>query len=71
MKKYIGEIHLGIRNRDTRELIAVYPHKVDGNEKDVDQKVFDWYYKQNCGAEEILRNSYVDALTEQESKSLK
>lgn len=64
-----GAEKVGIRDRDTGKLISVYPHKVEGSDNEIEDKVKFWFYQQSCGAEEQLRNSFVDALTEKELKS--
>lgn len=62
---------VGIRNIETEELIAVYPYKPEGTDAEIEKAVRDWYYKQNCAAEEIMKDKVVEALTEAELKSLK
>ncbi len=62
---------VGLRNKETRELIAVFPGNVSGTLHDVQKEVFDWYYRTSCSAEEILRECIVDDLSENELKSLK
>ncbi len=60
---------VGLRNRETGKLIAVYPEKVTGNPMEVKKEVFDWYYKTSCSAETEMRNCFVDALDDRELKS--
>lgn len=60
---------IGLRNKETKKLIAVYPYKAEGNDAEIIKKVMDWYYMQSCSAEELLRTAYVDALTEAEIKA--
>ena len=60
---------LGLRDKETRKLIAVYPFKVTGSDVEIDKAVRDWYYKQSCQAEDQLLGLFVDALTVQEIKS--
>lgn len=67
MGRYHSNENIGLRNIDTDELIAVYPQKIEGNDQEVEQKVKDWYYMQGCSAEETLRSSYVDILSEKEA----
>lgn len=62
---------IGIRDKKTNKLIAVYPFKAEGNDAEITKKVTDWYYMQHCSAEDELRTSYVDVLTEEEIKSAK
>jgi len=69
MSRFKGAERVGLRDKDTRKLIAVYPYAVQGTDSEIEDKVKFWFYQQNCGAEEELRNYFVDALTEQEIKS--
>ena len=61
---------VGLRNKETRELIAVFPQNVSGTMQEVQKQVFDWYYRTSCSAEEIMRNCIVDDLSENELKGL-
>lgn len=70
MGRFDGAINVGIRDRDSNKLIAVYPHPIEGNVREIEDKVRFWFYQQNCSAEDELRNYYVDTLTERESKQL-
>jgi len=69
MNKFEGAEKIGLRNKETGKLIAVYPNKPEGTDSEIDKAVRDWYYNQNCAAEEKMRNAYVDVLTENEIKS--
>lgn len=69
MGKFSGAEKLGLRNKETGKLIVVYPFKAEGTDEEITKIVKDWYYTQNCAAEEAMRNSYVDLLTENEFKS--
>jgi hypothetical protein len=69
MSRFKGSARVGLRDKDTRKLIAVYPHAVKGTDSEIEDKVKFWFYQQSCGAEDELRNYFVDALTEQEFKS--
>ncbi len=60
---------VGLRDKETEKLIAVYPEKPTGTDAEITKTVMDWYYQQSCGAEEKLRHAYVDSLTDQEIKS--
>ena len=68
MNKFNGVEKLGIRNKETGKLIAVYPKKVEGTDEEISKTVKDWYYRLHCSAEDELLNSYVDLLTENELK---
>lgn len=60
---------VGLRNKETKKLISVYPHEAEGSDKEIDKKVRDWFYKQACGNDDILLRAYVDTLTEDEIRS--
>lgn len=66
---YNEPVNVGLREKDTAKLVAVFPEKVSGNHDEVKKKVFDWYYKRSCEAEHELENLYVDPVTEKELKS--
>ncbi len=68
MGKFDGAVKIGLRNKESEKLIAVYPFKPEGNDAEVAKTVRDWYYQQDCHAEEELKNAYVDVLTEDETK---
>lgn len=61
---------VGLRNKETGKLIAVYPEIVTGSVNEVKKEVFDWYYKTGCSAETEMRNCIVDDLSDNELKSL-
>lgn len=71
MGKFESATTVGLRNKETEKLIAVYPFKAEGSDEEITKKVADWYYMQHCSAEDELRNAYVDILTEAEAKSVK
>lgn len=60
---------IGIRGKETNKIIAIYPEKVKGTDKEIEKTVRDWYYQQHCSAEDELLLSFVDVLTEEEIKS--
>ena len=62
---------VGIRNIETEELIATYPHKPVGTDAEIEKAVRDWFYEQDCGSEEKMKDKVVEPLTEAELKSLK
>lgn len=67
MKEIIGKAYLGLRDRKTHELIAVYPHEVEGGlNHETEKMVIDWYYKQGCREETVLRHCFVDIIRENE-----
>lgn len=71
MGKYERAEKVGLRDRETKELIAVYPEKPEGTDREIEEKVKYWYYQKSCSAEEMLKTMYVDELTEHELKSCK
>ena len=68
MKNFHDNVNIGIREKGSGKLIAVYPHKVSGDTSEVEEKVKFWFYQQSCIAEDILRESYVDIVPENELK---
>jgi len=69
MSRFENATKVGLRDKKTRELIAVYPFSPIGNDAEIEKSVRDWYYQQSCAAEDRLLTSYVDVLTDQETKS--
>ena len=57
---------IGLRDRRSKEIIAVYPIAAHGSDQEIEKTVRDWYYQKNCAAEDLLFHSDVDALTEGE-----
>lgn len=68
MRKLENAEKIGIRNKSTNRILAVYPDKLEGSDDVITKKVTDWYYMKNCSAEEELRDAFVDALTSEEIK---
>lgn len=66
MTKFHGIVNLGIRDKDTEELLVVYPQKLDADKTDAEKVILDWYYKQDCGTSENIENVFVDLVTEKE-----
>jgi len=66
MKEIIGKATVGLRDKRTHDIIAVYPEGVDGLNDETKKKVKDWYYVQGCANEETLIHCYVDILRENE-----
>lgn len=71
MGKYDRYELIGLRDKDSKELIAVYPKKPEGTDSQIEEDVKYWYYQKGCEAEEMLAGMYVDGLTEHELKSYK
>lgn len=70
MYKRIGKTYVGIRAKETQELLAAYPQPVEGDFEKIEDQVRFWYYQQSCEAEDFLQNTYVDVLNEHEIKSM-
>ena len=62
---------IGLRDKTTKKLLAVYPFKASGTNEEISEIVRDWYYKQSCAAEDRLLTAYVDCLTDLELKAHK
>ena len=71
MGKFENADKIGLRDKTTKKLIAVYPFNTKGSDAEIEKIVRDWYYEQSCQAEDQLLTAYVDALTENEIKSRK
>lgn len=56
MKETVEKAILGLRDKKTNEIIAVYPHELEGLSQETEKVVKDWYYKQECGSETTLRH---------------
>ncbi len=61
---------VGLRDKETKALIAVYPKRPEGTDEQIEADVKYWYYQRNCSAEEELKGLFVDHLTEHELKSI-
>ncbi len=66
MSRLSGAEKVGIRDRETGKLVAVYPHKPEGSDSEIEDKVKFWFYQQNCSAEDQLRKSFVDVVAREE-----
>jgi hypothetical protein len=66
LKKKVGKGAVGLRDKETHKIIAVYPDKVNDLSGETQKRVKDWYYVQGCINEDILRHSYVDLIRENE-----
>jgi len=67
MGKFEGQ-NVGLREKDTDKIIAVYPEVVNGTDQEINKTVRDWFYKQACANEDILRTAYVDVIEDVEMK---
>ncbi len=68
MSKFDLRSRIGLRDKETKEIVAVYPDPIVGTDKEIEDKVKFWFYQQNCAAEDKLKDYYVDNLTENEEK---
>ena len=71
MGKFANAEKIGLRDKETQKLIAVYPLQAVGTDEEISETVRDWFYKQSCAAEDRLLTAYVDVLTEAELKAHK
>lgn len=63
MSKFQDAKKIGLRNKQTNELVSVYPKRIEGTDAQIEENVKFWFYQQSCSAEEELKNLYVDVLT--------
>ncbi len=70
MGRFENANRIGLRDKQTGKLIAVYPEKLSGTDEEIENKVKFWYYQQGCSAENVLEHSRVDTLNETELKNL-
>lgn len=70
MGKFDAGERVGLRDKETEKLIAVYPHPLEGTDAEIEKKVKFWYYQQSCAAGEHLDSYYVDTLSKKEIKAL-
>lgn len=61
---------VGLRDKITKNAVALYPQSAQGNDEQVEKTVKYWYYQQSCAAENELNDLFVDVLTEAEAKNL-
>jgi hypothetical protein len=62
-------VNMGLRDKVTNKLIAVYPQSIEGSQQDIEKKLFDWYYAQGCSNENDLPRLFADVITEEELNS--
>ncbi len=70
MGRFESAERVGLRDKQTGKLIAVYPEKLSGTDEEIENKVKFWYYQQSCSAENELEGSRIDTLNETELKNL-
>ncbi len=62
LKAIEREVQVGIVDKDTKELIKIYPERVKGDFNEIKEAVMTWYYKQGCENEDKMRNYTVDII---------
>lgn len=62
---------VGIRNKKTNKIIAVYPYRVTGTDHEVEEKVKSWFFPNADETEKNFANSYVDLLSYKELMNAK
>jgi hypothetical protein len=69
-KKFAGKFdafgRVGVRERDTGELLRVYPNTVSGPDKEIENCVLQWFAQSNSKAKHPAEDYYVDTLTPME-----
>ncbi len=71
MSKYQNAEKIGLRDKKTNEVVAVYPKRIEGTDAEIEDNVKFWFYQQSCSAEEVLKNLYVDVITLDEAEAHK
>lgn len=66
--KFEAAGRVGLRDNETRELIRVYPYKVEGTDAEIEAKVKSWYCQKGCEGENKIENYSVDSLNPGELK---
>lgn len=69
MGKFDGVKQLGIRDKETGKLVAVYTGELGGDDNAKARKALDWYYMKDCSTSEHIEEFYADNLTDNELKS--
>lgn len=59
----------GVRNKRTKELVAVYPYRVWGTDADIEREVHDWFYVRNREKGIQTIDYFVDTLSPVELKT--
>ena len=71
MSRFNNPVHVGLRDRVTMDLVAVYPETVVGSDEEVYKKAESWFNQQGYSLESKNRNYFVDTLTDSEFESTK
>ncbi|MFZ5353543.1 MAG: hypothetical protein ACOZCL_12595 [Bacillota bacterium] len=62
MKEIIKEVRVGIRDKETNDIVKIYPYMVKGDFEEITNEVLDWYYMQGCENGEKIEHYFVDVL---------
>lgn len=62
---------VGIRNKETNEIVGIYPYKVEGIDQEIEDKVKSWFYPNASEAEKHFANCFVDILSYKELMNAK
>lgn len=71
MNRFNNPVHVGLRDRMSRDLVAVYPHTVRGSNEEVYQEVESWFNQRGYSLHDEPRQYFVDTITEDEFKAMK
>lgn len=61
---------IGLRDRQSKKVVAVYPYKAEGSDKEIEEKVKFWFYQQSCSAEDQLKELFVDVIKNEENNNM-
>ncbi|KNY26085.1 hypothetical protein [Pseudobacteroides cellulosolvens] len=70
MSKFNNAEKVGLRDKETKKIVAVYPHKAEGSDSEIEEKVKFWFYQQSCSAEDQLRDLFVDVVNNEENNNV-
>lgn len=70
MSKYSDAEKIGLRDKETKKVVAVYPHKAEGSDREIEEKVKFWFYQQSCSAEDQLKSLFVDVIKNEENNNI-
>ncbi|HEY9059038.1 MAG TPA: hypothetical protein VIO64_00820 [Pseudobacteroides sp.] len=70
MSKFSDAEKIGLRDKETNKVVAVYPHKAEGSDREIEEKVKFWFYQQSCSAEDQLKDLFVDVIKNEENNNI-
>lgn len=70
MSKLNNAKKVGLRDKETKKIVAVYPYKAEGSDSEIEEKVKFWFYQQSCSAEDQLRDLFVDVVNNEENNNV-